>query len=78
MDTRLPRQRHWRVCDHVCRPQRHRQEPVYICKETIGDLPDRVAVMREGRIVAEFDGDAITEENIILHATGTTEIDPPF
>ena len=41
--------------------------------EEIVGLSDRVAVMREGRIVAEFEGDAITEENIILHATGTKD-----
>ena len=41
--------------------------------EEIVGLSDRVAVMRDGRIAATLDGPSITEEAIILHATGTTD-----
>ncbi len=36
--------------------------------ELVG-LSDRVFVMRGGRIVAEFEGDEITEQNVVYAAT---------
>ncbi|AXE40068.1 sugar ABC transporter ATP-binding protein [Acidipropionibacterium virtanenii] len=38
--------------------------------EAIG-ISDRVLVMRHGRIVADLDSATTTEENVMLHATGT-------
>lgn len=40
--------------------------------EIIG-MSDRVIVMHEGRVEAELDGDQMTEKDIMLAATGTTE-----
>jgi len=40
--------------------------------EIIG-VADRVAVMREGRVVTELSGAAITQENILTHATDAAE-----
>jgi len=40
--------------------------------EIIG-VADRVAVMREGRVVTELTGAAITQENILTHATDAAE-----
>jgi len=40
--------------------------------EVIG-VADRVAVMREGRVVAELTGAAITQENILIHATDAAD-----
>jgi ribose transport system ATP-binding protein len=37
-------------------------------QELVG-MADRVLVMRAGRIVAEFEGDEINEENIVYAAT---------
>ncbi len=45
--------------------------------EEIVGLADRVAVMREGCIVANLSGSAITDEQIILHATGVADCAPP-
>ena len=36
-------------------------------------LADRVLVMRAGRIVAEFTGDTITEENVVYAATSSRQ-----
>jgi len=40
--------------------------------EVIG-VADRVAVMREGQVVAELTGAAISQENIMIHATDATD-----
>ena len=37
--------------------------------EVIG-MSDRVIVMRDGRIAAELDGDALTPETLVRHAAG--------
>lgn len=36
-------------------------------------LSDRILVMRDGELVAELQGDAASEEEIIRHATGTVD-----
>ena len=38
--------------------------------EAIG-ISDRLLVMREGRIVAELESSLTSEEDVMLHATGT-------
>ena len=42
--------------------------------ELIG-VCDRVAVMRDGRIVATLEGERITEEQILRHSMGVEEAD---
>jgi ribose transport system ATP-binding protein len=39
--------------------------------ELIG-ICERILVMRNGRIVAEVSGDQMTENEIVVHATGVT------
>jgi ABC-type sugar transport system ATPase subunit len=41
-------------------------------QEILG-ISDRILVMRDHRIVAEFNGAAASEEDVILAATGVTE-----
>jgi ribose transport system ATP-binding protein len=43
--------------------------------EIVG-IADRVIVMREGRLVGEVGGDAISQENIIALATGADQRAP--
>ena len=39
----------------------------------IAGMADRVIVMREGRMVAELQGDDVTPETLVRHAAGISE-----